>query len=197
MDAASEEVEFWDSRYRAGRTPWDFGGVPEALRRWLGRAEGPGRVLIPGCGSGYEVRAFAEAGWEVTAIDYAPAAVERARRALGEVLGRKVLHGDFFGHDFGPGQFDLVYERTFLCALPPERWPAYAARMAELLRGGGQLAGTFFYGTNDDPPPHPLTAATAEAILGPRFIRTADEAVSDSLPMFAGQERWQVWEKRR
>ena len=197
MSAAREtDVEFWDSRYREGQTPWDFRGVPVALTRWIAASTAAGgNVLIPGCGFGYEVRALAEAGWQVTAIDYAPAAVDQARRALG-ALADKIVLGDFFTHDFGDAQFDVVYERTFLCALPPALWPAYARRVAELLVERGRLVGTFFYGSNDDPPPHPLTAEAADAVLGLRFARTVDEPVTDSLPMFAGQERWQVWEKR-
>jgi hypothetical protein len=57
-DAA--QSEFWEKRFRENFTPWDAGRVPEALEKFL-RAEPRGqRVLIPGCGSGYEVRAFAE-----------------------------------------------------------------------------------------------------------------------------------------
>jgi hypothetical protein len=40
--------------------PWDFGGVPVFLEKHYG----PGRVLIPGCGSGYEIEAFSSAGWD-------------------------------------------------------------------------------------------------------------------------------------
>ena len=68
----SDEVGFWQPRYAAGETPWDFGGVPIALKQWLQRESAPGRVLIPGCGAGHEVRAFDAAGWDVTAIDYTP-----------------------------------------------------------------------------------------------------------------------------
>lgn len=189
------DVEFWDSRYREGRTPWDQGGVPVALRRWLGTAPRPGRVLIPGCGFGYEVQAFHAAGWEVLAIDYSPSGVARAREALGE-LADKVVLADFFANDFGRERFDVVYERTFLCALPPRMWPAYARRMAELLVERGRLVGTFFYGQNDDPPPHPLTPAAADAVLGYYLERVSDEAVTDSLPIFGGKERWQIWEKK-
>jgi SAM-dependent methyltransferase len=38
----------------------------------------PAKALIPGCGTGYEVRAFHQAGWKVTAIDFSPVAVEQA-----------------------------------------------------------------------------------------------------------------------
>lgn len=193
--ASETDVEFWDSRYRDGLTPWDQGGAPNALTRWLAAGPAPARVLIPGCGLGYEVRAFHDAGWEVMAIDYSPSAVARARQTLGE-LGDKVILADFFANDFGREKFDVVYERTFLCALPPRMWPAYARRMSELLVDRGRLVGTFFYGHNDDPPPHPLTRAAADAVLGYYLQRVSDEAVTDSLPIFGGKERWQIWEKK-
>jgi SAM-dependent methyltransferase len=186
-------VEFWDSRYRAGKMPWDFHGVPAALQSYLKTAQ-PGRVLIPGCGSGYEVRAFHERGWDVTAMDYAPAAVERAREILDELAGKVVL-ADFFTHDFGDRKFDVMYERTFLCSLPPDMRPEYARRVTELLVNGGKLAGLFFYGHEDESPPYPLIEVEAQALFGVDFTRIMDEPVRDSLPLFAGRERWQVWEK--
>lgn len=189
----STDMEFWDSRYRAGRTPWDFHGVPAALSGWLATAT-PGRALIPGCGSGYEVRAFHERGWDAQAVDYSPAAIERARQVLGTLAG-KIVRADFFTHDFGTRKFDVIYERTFLCSFPPDVWPKYIRRMAELLVNGGKLIGFFFYGQEDEPPPYPLTEADAQALFGGRFTRIVDEPVIDSLQLFAGRERWQVWEK--
>lgn len=148
--------EFWESRYRSGKTPWDFRGVPAALVGYLKMAKQQGAVLIPGCGSAYEVQTFSRHGYEVLAIDFSEAAVERARAASGELAG-KVLLADFFKHDFGDRTFDLIYERTFLCSLPPNTWPNYARRMAELLQSGGRLLGFFLYGQEEDPPPYPLS----------------------------------------
>ena len=189
------EADFWDSRYRAGRTPWDFRGAPRALTEFLRTTGTRGRALIPGCGSGYEVRAFHEHGWDVMAVDFSPVAVERAREVLGP-LAEKVMLADFFTHDFGQQSFDEIYERTFLCSLPPGRWPDYVHRMRELLRPGGKLLGFFLYGPEDEPPPYPLTEAEAQALFEPGFVRLVDESVTDALPLFAGRERWQVWAKR-
>jgi trans-aconitate methyltransferase len=38
---------------------------------------------------------------------------------------------------------DLIYERAFLCAIPPAMRPQLLARWAELLPAGGLLAGFF------------------------------------------------------
>jgi len=186
---------FWEMRFRENFMPWDAGRVPAALAEFL-RTEPRGqRVLMPGCGSAYEVRAFAEAGHEVLAIDFAPAALERARHILGPLSDRVQL-ADFFEFDFG-APFDLVYDRAFLCALPRREWHRYAPRTAQLLRPEGRLAGFFFFDDGERGPPFGLKAGELEALLGERFDRIADTAVEDSIPIFAGKERWQIWAVRK
>src|SRR5216684_5218799 len=116
----SSQTQFWNNRWEGGKAPWDLGGVPRTLVSFLTRNRTPNRVLIPGCGSGYEVRAFHEAGYDVTAIEFAAPAVARAREVLGP-LGDKVIHGNFFKHDFGECRYAVIYERGFLCSLPTAR----------------------------------------------------------------------------
>jgi len=193
--ADSTHPDFWTARYAAGRTPWDFGGVPAALKSFLAGISTPGSVLIPGCGSGYEVQAFHAAGYDVTAIDFSPAAVDQAKRIVG-VLAERVLFGDFFAHNFGPRCFDLIYERTFLCSMPPSKWPDYANRVADLLSFGGRLIGIFLYAEQSAPgPPYPLTEKQTEQLFASRFRLARTELVADSLPLFRGMERWQEWLK--
>jgi SAM-dependent methyltransferase len=188
-DAATPE--FWEKRFLENFTPWDAGRVPTALEQFL-RTEPRGqRALIPGCGSGYEVRAFAEAGFDVLAVDFAQAAIERAQRILGP-LSDRVRLADFFESDFEM-PFDLVYERAFLCALPRRLWPRYAPRVAELLRPGGRLTGFFFFDDTERGPPFGLKSGELETLLEREFDRTVDASVSDSIPIFAGKERWQIW----
>src|SRR5438552_8878318 len=167
--------EFWEKRFRESFTPWDAGGVPAALRQFLGTEPHGQRVLIPGCGSGYEVRAFHEAGFDVLAIYFAPAAVERARRILGP-LAEQVRLADFFDFDPG-GPFDLVYERAFLCALPRPLWPRYAPRVSRLLRPEGRLAGFFYFDDGERGPPFGLKPGGLEALLGATFELSADAGV--------------------
>ena len=192
----STHPEFWSSRYRSGKTPWDFQGVPAALSKFLART-GPGAgrtVLIPGCGSGYEIAAFDAAGFNVTAIDFSPAAIARARRLLGRP-SRKILRAEFFAYTFGRRRFDLIYERTFLCALPPKRWSEYAKRMAALLAPGARLVGTFFFGKAAGGPPFPIARRRLNELLRGAFRRTRTDEVGDSLPVFRKREQWQEWRR--
>ena len=78
---AGPTKEFWEQRFQDGNTPWDRGAVNPQLASWLeSGALRPCRILVPGCGSGYEVAALAAAGFEVTALDYAPVAIARTRQ---------------------------------------------------------------------------------------------------------------------
>lgn len=190
--------DFWDQRYAAGRTPWDQGAVPAATARFLAAHPGHGaRALLPGCGSGHEVAAFARAGYLVTAIDFSTAAVAGAQARVGAGLAPRIVLGDFFTYDFADAPFDVIYERTFLCALPPDLWPKIAARTTALLRPGGTLAGLYFFGAKDDGPPFGLAPDEPAALFEKELILVADHPVpaAESLPLFAGHERWQ--ERRR
>jgi SAM-dependent methyltransferase len=185
---------FWDARYREQFTPWDAGGVPAALARFLNTAPTPLRVLIPGCGSAYEARAFAERGHGVLAIDFSELAIERARAVLGD-WSRVLRFADFFAADLGR-PFDLVYERAFLASLPRVHWPRWSERIGELVRPGGRVIGSFFWRDEERGPPFGLRSGDLEQLLSGGFDRIEDAPVEDSIPAFAGRERWQVWQRR-
>jgi SAM-dependent methyltransferase len=184
---------FWDERFEQGFTPWDRGGVPDTLRTFVaGRP--PLRTLIPGCGAAYELAFLCDAGWDATAIDFSPAAVATARAAVGQ-WEHKVAQADFFAWQ-SRQPLELIYERAFLCAMPRAMWPQVAARWAALLPPGALLAGYFFFDDVPTGPPFGIAADRLDALLDPYFERIDDAPVADSIAVFAGKERWQVWRRR-
>lgn len=184
---------FWTERFEKGFTPWDRGGVPERLLQFVSQAQRPYVTLIPGCGTGYEVACLSEAGWDVTAIDFSGAAVEAARQVLGR-WAQRVVQADFF--EFVPPRpVELIYERAFFCALPVHLREAIVTRWAELLQPGGLLAGFFYFGDSSKGPPFGIAPAELNTLLAPFFEQIEDLPVGDSLPVFAGKERWQVWRR--
>ena len=136
--------EFWDQRFQSNETPWDRGDANPQLGAWLAAgALRPCRVLVPGCGSGYEVVALAAAGFEVTALDYSPAAIGRTRQRLAAArLEAEVVEADALA--WQPHRaFDAIYEQTCLCALYPDQWRDYADQVHRWLAPGGTLCALF------------------------------------------------------
>ncbi|MES2015230.1 MAG: methyltransferase domain-containing protein [Pseudomonadota bacterium] len=185
---------FWDERFARGFTPWDRGGVPQALRDFVAAQAGPLRTLIPGCGAAYELAYLSEAGWDATAIDFSPAAVATAKAAVGKWAGR-IEQADFFAWQ-PVAPLALIYERAFLCALPRAMWPQVAARWADLLAPGALLAGYFFFDDAAKGPPFGISAEQLDQLLAPHFNCIDDAPVADSIPVFEGKERWKVWQRK-
>lgn len=188
---------FWEVRYREGFSPWDAGGVPACLKRWAAeQSVGSGAsILIPGCGSAWEVAFLDDAGFGVSAIDFSASAVAQARAHLGQRSGL-VQEADFFGPALPVAGFDFIYERAFLCALPRRLWAPWADRCAQLLRPGGSMVGFFYTDDSERGPPFGLKPGELETLLEPAFERMEQVTPSDSIAVFAGKETWQVWRKR-
>lgn len=184
---------FWDERFERGFTPWDKGGAPAQLREFVRKAQ-PQGVLIPGCGAAYELAFFCEAGWNATAIDFSSAAIARARAVAGRWRDR-VVEADFFAYE-PRVRPDAIYERAFLCALPRAMWPQVAMRWAQLLAPGGLLAGFFFFDDAPKGPPFGIGHEALKRLLDADFVCVEDAPAADSMPVFAGKERWMVWRRR-
>ena len=195
--ATPAEIEFWDFRYRTNRTPWDAGRAPIGVLQWI--EHNPPRrrhILIPGCGRGHEIFSFSGAGWNTTAVDVSPAAIEKVKRRANRALAKQIYCADFFTHVFHPPQFDVIYERAFLNALPPARWPEFVQRVSSLLKPGGLLLGSIIFGERGTEPPHGLADGEDRRLFEPGFVLLEEAPVLDSVPLFEGRERWQVWQKR-
>lgn len=151
---ASESADTWEGRYQAGTTGWDRGKASPALHYWLETANiAPCRILLPGCGNGYEALTLAAAGFDVVAVDIAPSPVNTLKQLLADAdLSAEVIQADLL--DWQPDTlFDAVYEQTCLCALNPELWAQYGAQLHRWLSADGQILTQFMQTNKDGGPP--------------------------------------------
>jgi len=114
-ESKTAEVPDWDAQYRLSRPPWESGVAAGELVRVLD--EGllrPSTTLELGCGTGADAVCLAQHGFDVTAVESSPTALERARgraQAQGALI-QFVLDDVFeFGRTCGP--FELVYDAGF------------------------------------------------------------------------------------
>lgn len=134
--------EAWDARYAAADIPWDIGAVSPPLVHFHldGALPKERRVLVPGCGSGYEIAFLADAGYLAVGVDFSRAAIVAAQRTIENRSGAQAFLADLLapgGFSFGP--FDWAFDQTFFCAIVPARRVGYAGAMARLIRPGGEI----------------------------------------------------------
>jgi SAM-dependent methyltransferase len=169
----------WEELWQSGETPWDKGYAAPPLAEFLDRGatvlHRARRVLVPGCGSGHDVRELARHGIPATGLDLAETAIASALRHP-EVGGEDYIAGDLFDPSWRTGRdFDAVWEHTCFCAIDPSLRPAYARTMAEIVPPGGHLVGVFYL-TPWDP---------GEDAVGPPFETSREEVTSLFAPWFA------------
>ncbi len=168
----STEANVWEERWLAGDTPWDHGKAAPPLTEYLEREPMEGRILVPGCGAGHEVRALAEQGAKVLGMDISPTALDKARAhsaANGEAyelenfLNLPTLHH---------GRFDCLVEHTCFCAIDPADRERYVKAAHQALKPHGKFLGIFFISKPDedeDGPPYMSNLCELSRLFDPYF----------------------------
>lgn len=187
----------WNRRYEEEDTPWDKGEAHPVLRDMLAHGALSGRVLVPGCGTGHDVRELARLGLPVTGLDLAPLALERARQHPA-ASGETYVLGDLFRlpPEFR-GAFDGVFEHTCFCAIDPARRADYVAAVAEVLRPGGRLLAVFFLdpGHDGDGPPFGCTTAELDRLFSGSFRLLEEHAEIPTYAEREGRELLRIYER--
>lgn len=185
------DADSWNARWHEGNTPWDMGHAAPpfvgALDR--GMVAAPGRALVVGCGAGHDARLLASRGFDVTAIDLAPRAIDRARSlSLETVFPVDWRVADLFALPPDLGPFDLVLEHTCFCAIHPRRRDAYVDAVADALAPGGALLGLFFVFEAEEGPPFGASEEELRHRFGRRFAIEHGAFPPDSHEARAGRE---------
>lgn len=187
----------WESCYQAGDTQWDKGEPSPGLVDWLAaHPELPrGTVLVPGCGFGHDVRAWAAAGFPACGYDLAPSAVRGCEaKTAGTNLPATCRLGDFL-IDEPFEQFDWVFEHTCFCAIPPGRREDYVNAARRWLKPGGNLLAVHYFIPDEDGPPFGTHREEIISRFGPHF-ELVEDWVPRSYPNRTNLERMFWWRKK-
>lgn len=172
--------QFWTNRYLHGQTGWDIGHLSAALQEYISQLNSKElKIFIPGCGNAYEAAYLQEKKFtNVTLLDISEELVNRIKeRFTGQPI--RIIHQDFFEHD---GQYDLILEQTFFCALDPSLRPAYVQKMYSLLKPGGKLVGVLFNRFFEGGPPFGGNKEEYESLFSPLFSIKKMELCYNSIP---------------
>lgn len=131
---------FYDTWYRFGTPPWVGEARPHLVGLVTDGTLKPGRAIDLGCGEGDNAIFLAQHGFEVTAVDFARSAIDKARRKASNA-GIQV---DFIVDDLTHlhnvrGQFDLLVDYGTLDDLGFRQRDQYVREVVALARPGAQF----------------------------------------------------------
>ena len=155
--------EYWEERYQKGEDQWNVGDISIPIKEYIDQITYINiKILIPGAGNGYELEYLIEKDFKNSyVVDYAPTPLENIKKRIPNLNESQIINADFFELE---GQYDLIIEQTFFCALNPDLRHAYVQKMKALLNPKGKIVGLLFQ--------FPLTSA------GPPFGGSIEEYVS-------------------
>jgi SAM-dependent methyltransferase len=159
-----------------------------------------GRILVPGCGTGYDLATLARADREVVGLDLskeARAAFQASHRDLPGSVSYEVT--DFFAYKPSDG-FDFVWDYTFFCALDPDQRRGWSETMKRLVKPAGLLATLLF--PFEDPisdrggPPWPINTALVRSLVEDAFEELEVTEMEQTHPGREGREQLALWRRR-
>lgn len=134
---------FWSRKYQANETGWDLGKVSPPIKAYVDQLDNKElSILIPGAGNSYEGAYLWKQGFKnISVLDFAAEPLGNFKRNVPEFPSSRLIQEDFFAHS---GQYDLILEQTFFCALDPSLRVNYIDHVKSLLKIGGKLVGLLF-----------------------------------------------------
>ncbi len=120
------------------RPPWDSGIPAPELVRFV-EASAPGKALELGCGTGTNTLYLVQHQWEVTGIDFAPLAIQAARRKVRPYPATLLVADVTKLADLGlPGPYDLVLDIGCFHSLADSGREGYISGVEKWLKRGGR-----------------------------------------------------------
>ena len=187
----------WEERYQTGDMPWEKGAPSPGLVDFLDQNPDlpKGTVLVPGCGTGHDVRAWQRAGFTPTGCDLAPSAIRIATRRNEEAgLPASYLLGDFLS-DPPPHTFDWLFEHTLYCAINMDRRDNYLQACLRWIKPGGNYLAVNYFIPDRDGPPFGTDRDEIWQRFSPHF-ELVKEWVPRSYPNRTGLERMFWWRRK-
>jgi len=178
---------YWSSKYIESNMGWDVGEITTPLKTYFDQLTDKSvKILIPGCGNGYEAEYLHNLGFDVTVIDLSEYPLSNLNKRCPSFPTEKLVQTDFFNFI---GSFDLIIEQTFFSALNPNLRNSYVKQMHNLLAPGGKLVGLLFnIDLFDDHPPFGGNLKLYKPIFEPYFSFKVFEEAYNSIEPRKGSE---------
>ncbi|WKN30469.1 methyltransferase domain-containing protein [Porifericola rhodea] len=191
------DENYWTERYHNQHTGWDLGKISPPIQQYVDQLTDKNiSILIPGAGNAYEAAYLYQQGFHSTyVLDISLYPLRQFQKNYPDFPKEQLLHQNFFELE---GNYDLILEQTFFCALQPDLRGQYVNKMLSLLKDGGKLVGVLF----DDPlfedhPPFGGNKSLYLTYFKSHFQIITFERCYNSIKPRQGRELFMIMEKTK
>lgn len=149
------KAEYWDERYKANDTTFDWFVAYEPLRDIINPlAKSEGKILVVGCGNSRLSAQLYDAGFpNITNVDISEVVINQMRQRYKEMDRMEWLRGDVTKLDLPDSSFDLIIDKgtidSLLCGSNSfHNVYQMNKQLSRVLKKGGRLV-TITYGQPD------------------------------------------------
>jgi ubiquinone/menaquinone biosynthesis C-methylase UbiE len=161
---------YFDLLYLFSDPPWDTGFSPPELLEFIEK-HAPGMAIDIGCGTGTNVITLAQAGWQVTGVDFAPHAIKIAKRKVRKAGAQaELLVRDATKLEGISGPFDLALDMGCFHGLRDKK-ADYLSELERILAPGGYWLMYGFYKPDPDSDAPGLVQSDLELIATTMSLR--------------------------
>lgn len=189
----------WEKDYLRGSDGWDLGGPNPVFLNLLESGQiPPGEMIVVCSGRGHDAREFARHGFQVTAVDFSPSAVQEMERLNDSDTPVEILQQDLFTL---PSKFDEAFdymlEYTCYCAIDPPRRAEFADLAERLLKPGGlYISLAFPTSQRSGGPPFAVSVPEVLSLFQERGFQLVErKKPSNSVPERRGNEELLLLQK--
>ena len=127
------QKEYWTQRYLDNSTSWNLGYPSTPIKTYIDQINNKDlKILIPGAGNGYEAEYLYELDFpNVYIADISHIPLKNLKERVPNYPDDKLINDNFFNLK---GQYDLIIEQTFFCAINPNLRIEYVNQVRALLK---------------------------------------------------------------
>ncbi len=194
------DPDFWEDIYKKNDIGWDLNGITPTFEKLANKLK-PGKVIILGCGRGHDAIIFSKLNFEVTAVDFAPSAINYLKKLCKRNNVKvNVIKNDIFSlSKCYDNYFDYVIEQTCFCAIDPKRREEYERLVYHILNSNGYLIGLWYpldKAIIDGGPPWGISISDLKNTFEKRWIITKESFSEFSIKKRRKREKLIIFKKR-
>jgi SAM-dependent methyltransferase len=189
------DANFWSARYQNNQTGWDLGVISPPLKAYFYQLTNKDlKILIPGCGRGYEGIYLWNNGFKnVHFADFSSEAIQSIKKSCPYIPDDQLYCQDFFSIK---DKYDLIVEQTMFCAIDPSLRAKYLEKAESILRSNGKMIGLLFNRNFNGGPPFGGSKVEYLALFTNHFkVKFMDDCYNSIAPRM-GHELFFIAEKK-